>query len=57
MELFGGMGVVSGMPIEKYVRDALIQKHISFQFQLGFRIAETLAGYKRKLNPLLVGGN
>ncbi|MBT3764680.1 MAG: hypothetical protein HOB79_16165 [Rhodospirillaceae bacterium] len=57
MELFGGMGVVSGMPIEKYVRDALIQKHISFQFQLGFRIAETLAGYKRKLNPLLIGGN
>jgi len=56
-ELFGGMGVVQGMPIEKYVRDALIQKHISFQFQLGFRIAESLSGYKRKLNPLLVGGN
>ncbi len=29
MELFGGMGVISGMPIEKYVRDAHVQKHIS----------------------------
>ncbi len=57
MALFGGMGVVSGMPIEKYVRDALIQKHISFQVPLKFRITETLTGYKRKVNPLLIGGN
>ena len=57
MELFGGMGVIAGMPIEKYVRDAHVQKHISFQVPLKFRITETLMGYKRKVNPLLIGGN
>jgi alkylation response protein AidB-like acyl-CoA dehydrogenase len=57
MELFGGMGVIAGMPIEKYVRDAHVQKHISFQVPLKFRIAETLAGYKREVKPLLIGGN
>ena len=57
MELFGGMGVISGMPIEKYVRDAHVQKHISFQVPLKFRITETLTGYKRKVAPLLIGGN
>jgi len=53
MELFGGMGVVQGMPIEKYVRDALVQKHISFPFPTRFRIAEALAGFERKVTPLL----
>ncbi len=57
MELFGGMGVIQGMPIEKYVRDALIQKHISFPFQARFSVTEALAGYKRKTSPLLIGGN
>jgi acyl-CoA dehydrogenase len=57
MELFGGMGVIAGMPIEKYVRDAHVQKHILFQVPLKFRIAETLAGYKREVKPLLIGGN
>jgi alkylation response protein AidB-like acyl-CoA dehydrogenase len=57
MELFGGMGVIAGMPIEKYVRDAHVQKHISFQVPFKFRIAETLTGYKRKVGPLLIGGN
>jgi alkylation response protein AidB-like acyl-CoA dehydrogenase len=57
MELFGGMGVISGMPIEKYVRDAHIQKHISFQVPFKFRIAETLTGFKREASPLLIGGN
>jgi alkylation response protein AidB-like acyl-CoA dehydrogenase len=56
MELFGGMGVISGMPIEKYVRDALIQKHISFPFPTRFKIAEALVGYKRKVAPF-VGQN
>jgi alkylation response protein AidB-like acyl-CoA dehydrogenase len=51
MELFGGMGVVQGMPIEKYVRDALIQKHISFPFPTRFKIAEELTGFKRKIPP------
>jgi alkylation response protein AidB-like acyl-CoA dehydrogenase len=53
MELFGGMGVVQGMPIEKYVRDALVQKHISFPFPTRYRIAEGLTGYKRTRKPLL----
>jgi alkylation response protein AidB-like acyl-CoA dehydrogenase len=56
MELFGGMGVISGMPIEKYVRDALIQKHISFPFPTRFRITEALTNYKRKVTPF-VGNN
>ncbi len=54
MELFGGMGVISGMPIEKYVRDALIQKHISFPFPTRYKITEALAGFKRKV-PSFIG--
>jgi len=50
------MGVVQGMPIEKYVRDALVQKHISFPFPTRYRITEALAGYERKVRPL-VGNN
>ncbi len=57
VELFGGMGVIQGMPIEKYVRDALVQKHISFPFPTRFSITEALAGFKREVNPLLIGGN
>jgi alkylation response protein AidB-like acyl-CoA dehydrogenase len=53
MELFGGMGVIQGMPIEKYVRDALIQKHISFPFPTRFKITEALTGYTRKVRPFL----
>jgi alkylation response protein AidB-like acyl-CoA dehydrogenase len=56
MELFGGMGVISGMPIEKYVRDALIQKHISFPFPTRFKITEALTGYKRRVAPF-IGNN
>ncbi len=51
-----GMGIVQGMPIEKYVRDAIIQKHISFPFPTRFKITETLAGYKRKVAPF-IGAN
>ena len=53
MELFGGMGVIQGMPIEKYVRDAHVQKHISFPFPTRFRITEALAGFERQVRPLL----
>jgi len=53
IELFGGMGIVQGMPIEKYVRDAIIQKHISFPFWTRFKIIETLTGYKRKIPPFV----
>ena len=51
IELFGGAGVVQGMPIEKYVRDAHVQKHVSFPFPSRFKIAEALVGYKRKVPP------
>lgn len=53
MELYGGMGVIQGMPIEKYVRDSLVQRHISFPFPTRFKITEALAGYKRKRPPYL----
>ena len=56
LELFGGMGIVQGMPIEKYVRDAHIQKHISFPFPTRFKITEYLAGFKRKVPPF-IGAN
>ena len=51
IELFGGAGVVAGMPIEKYVRDAHVQKHVSFPFPSRFKITEALAGYQRKVPP------
>ena len=53
MELYGGMGVIQGMPIEKYVRDSLVQRHISFPFPTRFRIVEAMTGYKRKRPPYL----
>ena len=53
MEIFGGMGLTKGMPIEKYVRDAHVQKHISFPFPSRYRITEALCGFKRKSKPLL----
>jgi alkylation response protein AidB-like acyl-CoA dehydrogenase len=56
IELFGGMGIVQGMPIEKYVRDAIIQKHISFPFPTRFKLVEALAGFKRKVPPF-IGAN
>ena len=51
LELFGGAGVIQGMPIEKYVRDAHVQKHVSFPYPSRFKITEALVGYKRKVAP------
>lgn len=56
VDLFGGMGVISGMPIEKYVRDGIVQKHVSFPFITRFKIAEALAGFKRRIPPLVGPG-
>ena len=39
------------MPIEKYVRDAHVQKHVSFPYPSRFKITEALVGYKRKVAP------
>ena len=51
LELFVGAGVIQGMPIEKYVRDAHMQKHVSFPFPSRFKITAALAGFKRKAPP------
>lgn len=56
MELFGSMGVIQGTPIEKYVRDAHVQKHTSSPSPTRLTITKALAGYKRQLAPLLAGG-
>ncbi len=51
LELFGGAGVIQGTPIEKYVRDAHVQKHVSFPYPTRFKLTEALAGYQRKVPP------
>ncbi|MCC7484534.1 MAG: acyl-CoA dehydrogenase family protein [Burkholderiales bacterium] len=51
LEMFGGAGVIQGMPIEKYVRDAHVQKHVSFPAVSRFKITEALAGFARKVPP------
>jgi hypothetical protein len=45
------------MPIEKYVRDGIVQKHISFPFPTRLRIAEAVMGFKRKVPSLLGSGS
>lgn len=53
MELFGGAGVITGMPIEKYARDSFVQLHVSFPTSNRLRIAESLVGFKRTVSPLM----
>lgn len=53
MELFGGAGVISGMPIEKYARDSFVQFHVSFPTTNRLRIAESVVGFKRSVSPLM----
>ncbi len=48
-ECFGAMGVMRDMPLQKYVRDALICLHSDLSGKdAKLRIAEALAGYERK---------
>ena len=48
MELFGGMGIMRELPMQKYVRDALIYLHSEYSADVArLRIAEQLAGYQR----------
>ncbi|MFQ5878556.1 MAG: acyl-CoA dehydrogenase family protein [Dehalococcoidia bacterium] len=48
MQLFGGMGVMRELPMQKYVRDALIFLHSEATNDVArLRIAEALAGYQR----------
>ncbi len=52
-QIFGGMGVMRELPMQKYVRDALIFLHSENSNDVArLRIAEDLAGYRR---PGLMG--
>ena len=47
-EIFGAMGVMKDMPLQKHVHDALIFLHSgNGNSELKLRIAESLAGYRR----------
>ncbi|MGZ8230595.1 MAG: acyl-CoA dehydrogenase family protein [Burkholderiales bacterium] len=47
-QLFGGMGVMRELPMQKYVRDALIFLHSETTNDVArLRLAEALAGYER----------
>lgn len=47
-QIFGGMGVMRELPMQKYVRDALIFLHSEHSNDVArLRIAETLVGFKR----------
>jgi alkylation response protein AidB-like acyl-CoA dehydrogenase len=51
-EVFGAMGVMRDLPLQKYVRDALIFLHSERgTSDAKLRIAETLAGYRRLPAP------
>jgi len=53
-ECFGAMGVMRDMPLQKYVRDALICLHSGAgNGDAKLRIAEVLAGYRRPATPML----
>jgi alkylation response protein AidB-like acyl-CoA dehydrogenase len=48
MQIFGGMGVMRELPMQKYVRDALIFLHSETTNDIArLRLAEALAGYER----------
>jgi alkylation response protein AidB-like acyl-CoA dehydrogenase len=48
MQIFGGMGVMRELPMQKYVRDALIFLHSETTNDVArLRLAEALAGYER----------
>jgi alkylation response protein AidB-like acyl-CoA dehydrogenase len=48
-ELFGAMGVMRDMPLQKYIHDALICLHSgNGNSDAKLQIAEALAGFKRR---------
>ena len=56
MQLFGGMGVMRELPVQKYVRDALIFLHSEASNDVArLRIAEAVAGYQRAESALVAG--
>jgi alkylation response protein AidB-like acyl-CoA dehydrogenase len=49
LKLFGGMGGLRELPLQKYVRDALVFLHSEHTNDVArLRLAETLAGYQRQ---------
>ncbi len=50
-EVFGGMGVMRDMPMQKYVHDALVFLHSRNASAAKLEIAEALAGYRRPPSP------
>ena len=55
-QIFGGMGVMRDLPMQKYVRDALIFLHSEFTNDVArLRIAEAVAGFRRLGIPLSGG--
>jgi alkylation response protein AidB-like acyl-CoA dehydrogenase len=50
-EVFGAMGVMRDMPMQKYVHDALVFLHSGDAHDAKLHIAEALAGYRRPPTP------
>jgi alkylation response protein AidB-like acyl-CoA dehydrogenase len=49
-QIFGGMGVMRELPMQKYVRDAMVFLHSEQSNDVArMKIAESLAGYRRQL--------
>jgi len=56
-QIFGGMGVMRELPMQKYVRDALIFLHSETTNDVArLRLAEALAGYERPPSSAPGGG-
>ena len=47
LQLFGGMGILTELPMQKYVRDAVMFFHQPTMEAGALRIAEAVAGYQR----------
>ena len=53
-EIFGAMGVMRDMPLQKYVHDARVCLHSgNGNSDAKLRIAEVIAGYQRKVNEVM----
>lgn len=53
-EIFGAMGVMRDMPLQKYVHDARVCLHSgNGNSDAKLRIAEVIAGYRRKVNDAM----
>jgi len=54
-ELFGGMGVMRDMPLQKYIHDALVCLHTgNGNSDAKLRLAEVIAGFRRPTEPAVM---